>query len=317
MQVTDSSLALLELGKALQRACYEFVTVTPATHHRIARRGEQRVANAASLRDVFGWNHPFAPGALDPGLRRLLAAAGALESQGERLRSRVRFSTLGGRLFAHSGFPTEGADAVFFGPDTYRFCALLQRWAPTAKRLVDVGCGSGAGGICLAGRAESLVLSDIGPRALEFARINLMLNGCAAEVVQSDVLAAVSGDVDLVISNPPYLRDPAGRLYRDGGGDHGEALAIRIVDEALRRLGSDGTLILYTGAPVVDGIDRFFRAVEPRLVEAGATYVYEELDPDVFGEELDQPAYASVERIAAVGLRAWWASPHRCHARHD
>jgi hypothetical protein len=29
---------------------------------------------------------------------------------------------------------------------------------------------------------------------------------------------------------------------------------------------------------------------------------YEEIDPDVFGEELDTPAYAAVERIAAVSL---------------
>jgi hypothetical protein len=29
---------------------------------------------------------------------------------------------------------------------------------------------------------------------------------------------------------------------------------------------------------------------------------YGELDPDVFGEELDTPAYACAERIAAVGL---------------
>jgi hypothetical protein len=28
---------------------------------------------------------------------------------------------------------------------------------------------------------------------------------------------------------------------------------------------------------------------------------YRELDPDVFGEDLDEPAYAQVERIALVG----------------
>jgi hypothetical protein len=31
---------------------------------------------------------------------------------------------------------------------------------------------------------------------------------------------------------------------------------------------------------------------------------YEELDPDVFGDELDRPAYAAVERIAAVLVTA-------------
>jgi hypothetical protein len=37
---------------------------------------------------------------------------------------------------------------------------------------------------------------------------------------------------------------------------------------------------------------------------------YEELDPDVFGEELEQAQYAQVERIAAVGLRVRLTGGH-------
>jgi hypothetical protein len=35
-----------------------------------------------------------------------------------------------------------------------------------------------------------------------------------------------------------------------------------------------------------------------------ANFGYEEIDPDVFGEELDRQAYADADRIAAVGLTA-------------
>jgi len=35
--------------------------------------------------------------------------------------------------------------------------------------------------------------------------------------------------------------------------------------------------------------------------EAGCRLDYRELDPDIFSETLRQPAYAGVERIAAVG----------------
>jgi hypothetical protein len=31
-------------------------------------------------------------------------------------------------------------------------------------------------------------------------------------------------------------------------------------------------------------------------------FIYEELDPDVFGEELSMSGYADVDRIAVVGL---------------
>jgi hypothetical protein len=34
----------------------------------------------------------------------------------------------------------------------------------------------------------------------------------------------------------------------------------------------------------------------------GLQFVYEEIDPDVFGEELDRHAYAHADRIAVVGL---------------
>jgi hypothetical protein len=53
---------------------------------------------------------------------------------------------------------------------------------------------------------------------------------------------------------------------------------------------------------VVDGEHVLWRKLAPLL--EGARLEYVELDPDVFGEELERPAYASVERIAVVGLDA-------------
>lgn len=40
------------------------------------------------------------------------------------------------------------------------------------------------------------------------------------------------------------------------------------------------------------------------LEAARLSWKYEEIDPDVFGEELDTPAYAGIDRIAAVLLVA-------------
>jgi methylase of polypeptide subunit release factors len=117
-------------------------------------------------------------------------------------------------------------------------------------------------------------------------------------------LSGVGGEVDLVLANPPYLRDELRRTYRDGGGELGETLSLRIVSEAAQRLARGGTLILYTGAAIVDGEDVFLRKATALLERSGMTFTYEELDPDVFGEELSKPAYASVDRIAAVLLRA-------------
>ena len=302
----------MALGKALLEAQYHFVTVTPETHRRVLERAALAADAPPTLRDIFGWNRPFAPGALPAPLLDLARRAELLDELTDgtgRLVSRVRFSRLGERLFVHSAYPTAAADAVFFGPDTYRFHDLVQ--AETRgrrfRRAVDVGSGSGAGGLGLVDVADAVVLADISETALTFARVNAELAYAAAKtaVVLSDVLASVEGDVDLVIANPPYLVDPLARAYRHGGGAHGEALACRIVDEALARLAPGGRLVLYTGAPVVRGTDVLRSSVLAACVRAGADVGYRELDPDVFGEEIEHnAAYADVERIAAVALVA-------------
>ncbi len=64
-----------------------------------------------------------------------------------------------------------------------------------------------------------------------------------------------------------------------------------------------GRLLLYTGSAIVAGEDSFLRAIRQELSRPGVRYSYRELDPDVFAEELLRPAYADVERIAAVLLR--------------
>jgi hypothetical protein len=42
----------------------------------------------------------------------------------------------------------------------------------------------------------------------------------------------------------------------------------------------------------------------PLLHRYAREFSYEEIDPDVFGEELDRSAYAEADRIAVVGLTA-------------
>ena len=307
----DPTHALLRVAAWLQQQDYAFTTVTPATHARVNARPSSRVAH--NLRDVFGWSRPFAPSLLPPSILETLQDAALIEDAGNGLvRSAVRFSTLGDDLFAHSAYPTQQDDAVFFGPDTYRFARLIEeelRRTPlrAGARILDLGCGSGAGGIVAALAAgdstAQLMLSDINPRALRFAAANVAGTRCAqAQLVQSDLFAATPGAFDLILANPPYLNDAAQRTYRHGGGRFGEALSARIVREGLPRLAPRGRLVLYTGVAMVDGDDPLLALLQPHLAAAGWPWTYRELDPDVFGEELEEPAYIEAERIAAVAL---------------
>jgi methylase of polypeptide subunit release factors len=305
--MTDADRALLQLGAALRAAGYDFTTPTPATHARVNARPEN--CQAKDLRDVFGWSRPFARDVLPADMLALMRDAGILAEENGLFRSRVRVSSLAGELFFHSGFPTTEADAVFFGPDTYRFARAIkaginERTAPI-HNAVDIGCGAGPGAILVAKHAPEarVLMTDINESALRLARVNAALAGAANAITQrSDILAEIDGVFDIIVSNPPYLNDALGRAYRHGGGDLGADLSLRILDAALPRLAPAGMLILYTGTAIVGGRDLFRNAALPRLAAADLAWTYEEVDPDVFGEELETEAYRAADRIAAVVL---------------
>jgi release factor glutamine methyltransferase len=299
---TDDA-ALLAAGRILQARGYAFTTITPASHARVLAR--QARAEGRSLRDVFGWTLPFRPELIGNDLFELLRAPGWLQQEGALWRSTVRFSSLGKLLVVHSAYPTMSEHAVFFGPDTYRFCALLEQTVQEAETLVDVGCGSGAAGLVLAGRAQRVILSDPNPLAVRFSRVNAELAGVEnVEVRTGSFLEAVTGAPDVIVANPPYLLDPAGRQYRHGGHPLGTGIAQRIARDALDVLRPGGLLVLYTGSPVVDGVDPFRRMLEALFEDSCSTALIRELDPDVFGEDLDSPAYADVERLALLAVVA-------------
>jgi SAM-dependent methyltransferase len=301
---TTAPLAAL-LGWLKARG-YVFVTPSVATHRRVLRRDAKAVA--AGLRDVFGWSLPFERGFLPPDLQELMTETGVLARAGGLLRSTVRVSSLGEDLFLHSAFPPNATDAVFFGPDSYRFAAFLReelREKDAVQRLADIGSGSGVGGLVAARLtgAHRTVLADINPAALALARANLQHAGVAADFVLSDGLRGVEDDFDLVVANPPFIAGTGAQTYRDGGDLLGCRLSLEWTLEAVRRLSPGGTFLLYTGSAIVDGADPFLAEVELALTSPQFRLTYRELDPDIFGSQLGAEAYRAAERIAAVGLR--------------
>jgi methylase of polypeptide subunit release factors len=221
-------------------------------------------------------------------------------------RSRVRVASVDDRLFLHSAYPTDEADSVFFGPDSYRYVRFLHgelpRFPPT-RRLVDIGAGGGVGAIMAAALLPGarLTATDINPVALRWARVNARHAGVELEIIEGPGLEAVEGPVDLVIANPPFVADPAGRLYRDGGGMRGARLSLDWALAAAQRIEPGGAILLYTGSAIVAGRDELREALAAQLPALGCSLRYAEIDPDIFGELLDQPGYEAVERVAAVG----------------
>jgi methylase of polypeptide subunit release factors len=298
---------LVALGQRLAAAGYHFITPTPVTHRRVNERPVNR--SARSLRDVFGWSRVMPPSLLTALEVNELLGAGIFEAHEQGFRSRVRWSSLDGMLLLHSAFPTTAEDSVFFGPDTYRFAHSINLHLQTTShpilRAVDIGCGSGAGAMLIArARPEAHVYAvDINPRALHFAQVNAAVAALDnLECRHSNILNGVDGAFDLIVANPPYMKDSRRRAYRHGGDALGADLSVRIVRESIQRLAPGGSLVLYTGVAMVGEDDPFFSAVQNDIEQPGFDWTYRELDPDVFGEELAEPGYEEVDRIAAIEL---------------
>jgi methylase of polypeptide subunit release factors len=296
MNHTDA--ALLTLLQTLDARGYRFVTPTPATHARVVARAERR--EARGIEDVLGWSLPFAPDLLDGETLRLLRAGGAVQPAGEGLlRATTRVSSLKDRLYLHSAYPTDEEDSVFFGPDSYRFADLIEaELGEGAGHIVDIGTGAGVGAI-VAGRlrpSAKITMTDVNPKALRLAAINARAAGVPAHPVEGSDLGAVEDPIDVALANPPFIIDESDRTYRNGGAMLGGQVSFDMVRMALARLVPGGRVILYTGSAIVDGRDGLREALEG----LGAQLRYREIDPDIFGEELETEAYAQVDRIALV-----------------
>ena len=111
-------------------------------------------------------------------------------------------------------------------------------------------------------RDVEVILSDINPKALRYAHVNAALNRIPnARTVRSDVFNQINERGNLIVSNPPYLVDAGRRVYRHGGGEFGFDLSLRIVEAGIDASTSRRAAVLYTGTPVIDGIDKFHEAL--------------------------------------------------------
>ena len=75
--------------------------------------------------------------------------------------------------------------------------------------ILDIGCGSGVIGLTLEKKlsTKTVDLIDISEKALEVTNKNCGNLNSKANVFQSDCLSNVERKYDIIISNPPYIKD--------------------------------------------------------------------------------------------------------------
>jgi release factor glutamine methyltransferase len=149
-------------------------------------------------------------------------------------------------------------------PETELIVEAVLASTPETQLFTMIDVGTGAGNIPIAvakHRANArIVATDISPKALEVARRNAARHGVESRVmfVEADLFGDLTGPVDVVTANPPYVpevsraglqpevgrHEPGVALF---GGSNGLATLARLVREAPALLRPGGYLIFEFG----------------------------------------------------------------------
>jgi len=124
-------------------------------------------------------------------------------------------------------------------PETEELVGLIVQENKLRKNIsvLDVGTGSGCIAISLAKLLEAKASAvDISDKALELARANADLNGVDVQFIQMDILdervhERLPNNLDLIVSNPPYVRESEKELMQSNVLDYEPDLALFVKDE--------------------------------------------------------------------------------------
>jgi methylase of polypeptide subunit release factors len=193
-----------------------------------------------------------AEAALDAIAPARLERAGVLVSEEDSVRAAIKLVPHGDLLIASD--PDRGDDhdwvAGIHAPSVTLAKLTVRR---PARRALDVGTGSGVQALLAARHSETVVATDVNPRALQYAAFNARLNGIEnIELREGSFFEpAAAARFDLIVSNPPYVISPdSAYAYRDSGlpADEVSRNVVRAAAEHLEEGGFAHVLISWAHA---------------------------------------------------------------------
>jgi hypothetical protein len=196
----------------------------------------------------------FLLGAEVPEAEAFAEVGGLLEASAGGVRATLKLVPHGDLLLASDRDDDEMDRDWVAGihPPSVTLAKLTVR-APVTRAL-DTGAGNGIQALLASRHAETVVATDVNPRALAFARLNAGLNQVEnLELREGSYFEPVEGErFDLLTCNPPYVISPEGRYaFRDSGlpGDTVSRVVVEQAPELLEEGGFAHILVSWAHPP--------------------------------------------------------------------
>ncbi|WP_457807716.1 methyltransferase [Kushneria sp. EE4] len=131
---------------------------------------------------------------------------------------------------------------------------LLEVLPALEGQVLDAGCGDGVISAWLARQGADVTAVDINHLALEATRRTLAANDLKGEVLPSDMLAAVEGPFEAIVSNPAFHQERSVSIDP----------ARKLIEQASKKLAPKGALYLVANSflPYMDLMKKHFGRVE-------------------------------------------------------
>jgi len=189
------------------------------------------------------------------------------------------------------------------------------------EAALDIGCGAGLVSLLFARSARRVVATDLSPRAVAFARVNLSIQGVSnVEVRCGDLFDTVRGErFDRIAAQPPFvaLRAGAPSVTFTHGGARGDELAKRLLSGITPHLAPGGRAVVLADWPIIEG-DPLDARLREALGDASADLLvlqspaknldaycvqYAGVEHPELGEAFTQAAIAQRDHLESMGIR--------------
>jgi len=154
---------------------------------------------------------------------------------------------------------------------------LIKKYKSVESSL-DICAGTGAIGVSLLyyGFTKKCTFSDIDETSIENIKENLKKFNLEGKVIKSDLFSKIDEKFDLIISNPPYIKESEFKNLPEDvkmepkisllGGDDGLKYIKVLVEESYKYLNDKGILVIEMEKDELEGAERYMKNLKIKEV---------------------------------------------------